>query len=157
MKLKKLKIFLFFLTPKNMQNKIVASIFNRKTLKQAMILFMVIAIGLVAFASIPAYAIPVSEEDRPTNIEEIAPSTNVRELARLIVNFFLFFLGLVATIMVIYGGVLYVTAAGNDEQAGKAKNVILYAVAGIIVILLSFALVNTVILGAGTGEEPTGV
>ena len=57
--------------------------------------------------------------------------------------------------MVIYGGVLYVTAAGNDDQVGKAKNVILYAVIGIVVILLSFALVNTVILNAGTGTEPS--
>lgn len=137
-----------------MQNKIVASIFNRKTLKQAMVLFTVIAIGLVAFAHVPAYAALIDVGDEPENIGEHVASQDAGELARLIVNFFLFFLGLVATIMVIYGGVLYVTAAGNDEQAGKAKNVILYAVAGIIVILLSFALVNTVILGAGQGTRP---
>jgi len=52
--------------------------------------------------------------------------------------------------MIIYGGFLYVSAAGNDEKIGKAKKIIMYAIVGIIVILLSFAIVNTVLV-AGTG------
>ena len=51
--------------------------------------------------------------------------------------------------MVIYGGVLYVTSAGDTASVDKAKNILLYAVVGIVLILLSFAIVNTV-LGAAT-------
>ena len=101
-----------------------------------------------------AHAAMIDINDNPQNI---ADATNeegsIRALVRTIVNFFLFFLGMIAVIMVIYGGVLYVTAAGNDDQVGKAKNVIMYAVAGILVILISFALINTV-LGAASGTEP---
>ena len=68
------------------------------------------------------------------------------------VNYFLTFLGIVAVIMVIYGGVTYVTAAGEDEKIQSAKKIIMYAVIGIIIVLISFALVN-MILGAGTGTE----
>ena len=68
------------------------------------------------------------------------------------VNYFLTFLGIVAVIMIIYGGITYVTAAGQDEGIGNAKKIIMYALVGIIIILLSFAIVNT-ILGAGTGTE----
>jgi len=50
--------------------------------------------------------------------------------------------------MVIYGGVTYVTAAGDDEKVGNAKNIILYSIVGIVIVLLSFALINTV-LGVG--------
>ena len=54
--------------------------------------------------------------------------------------------------MIIYGGILYVTSAGNDENVQKAKKILMYAIVGIVVILLSFAIVNTVIGGAGTGD-----
>ena len=76
--------------------------------------------------------------------------TDFRTLVLTIISYFLGFLGLLATIMVIYGGIQYVTSAGNDEAVGKAKKIILYSVIGIIVILLSFVIVNAV-LGAQTG------
>lgn len=94
----------------------------------------------------------LSESDLPDVVKGLSGgSGSIRELALRIVNFFLLFLGLVAVIMVIYGGILYVTAAGKEDQVGTAKKVILYAIIGIVIIALSFALVNTV-LKAGTGE-----
>ena len=80
------------------------------------------------------------------------PQTPLRQLVLTIVNYFLTFLGIVAVIMIIYGGILYVTAAGKEETVGNAKKIIMYSLIGIIIILLSFALVTT-ILGAGTGVE----
>ena len=41
------------------------------------------------------------------------------------------------------------TSAGDTASVDKAKNILLYAVVGIVLILLSFAIVNTV-LGAAT-------
>jgi len=69
-----------------------------------------------------------------------------------IVNFALSFLGLIAVIIVIYGGVMYVTAGGESEKAEKGKKNVMYAVIGLIIVMGSFALVNTVIgAGGGTG------
>ena len=76
--------------------------------------------------------------------------TDFRTLVLTIITYFLGFLGLLAVIMIIYGGITYVTSAGNDEAVGKAKKIILYSVIGIVVILLSFVIVNAV-LGAQTG------
>lgn len=76
----------------------------------------------------------------------------LRGIVLSIVNFFLGFLGLLAVIMVIYGGFLYVSSAGNEENVNKAKKILLYAVLGIVVIIVSFALINT-ILGAAAGER----
>lgn len=73
-----------------------------------------------------------------------------KTLANRIINFFLGFLGFISILMVIYAGILYVTSAGNDDSVGKAKKILLYAVVGIVVIFLSYALVNT-ILGAASG------
>ena len=138
-------------------SRVLADVLSFRTLKQLLVMFAVMGAGLLLVTHVPnAHALMVDLGDNPENVSEATGgASSARALARTIVNFFLFFLGLVATIMVIYGGVLYVTAAGNDDQVGKAKNVILYAIIGIVVILLSFALVNTVILGAGTGTEPS--
>ena len=91
----------------------------------------------------------INPKDNPDVISvATGGETSLRSIVLTILNFFLAFLGLVAVIMVIYGGVLYVTSAGNEENVGKAKKILMYAVVGIVIILLSFALINT-ILGAG--------
>jgi Type IV secretion system pilin len=57
-------------------------------------------------------------------------------------------LGLVATVffaLMVYGGFLWMTAAGNGEQVGQAKKLIMNAVLGIIVISAAYAITNFVI------------
>lgn len=78
---------------------------------------------------------------------------NIRDLALVMLNFFLSFLGFIAVIFVIYAGILYVTAGGEEDKVTSAKKILTYAGLGLIVILISFALVNT-LLAAGTGIEP---
>lgn len=94
------------------------------------------------------------EADQPAIIRALSGGqTGLRGIVLTIVNFFLTFLGLLAVVMVIYGGFLYVSSAGNEENVNKAKKILLYAVVGIVVIIVSFALVNT-LLGAGGQERP---
>lgn len=62
----------------------------------------------------------------------------------LILNYFLGMLGLIAVAFLIYAGVLMVTAGGAEEQVTKAKKLIMYAVAGIVIILLSYTIVTFV-------------
>jgi len=83
----------------------------------------------------------------------LTQQTNLRDFIVNAVNFGLGFLGLVAVIVVIYGGFLYVTAAGEEEKTTKGKQSIMYAMIGILIILVSYALVNTVIKGVGKGTD----
>lgn len=94
------------------------------------------------------------EADQPAIIRVLSGGQiGLRGIVLTIINFFLTFLGLLAVVMVIYGGFLYVSSAGNEENINKAKKILMYAVIGIVVIIVSFALVNT-ILSAGTVERP---
>lgn len=57
-------------------------------------------------------------------------------------------LGLVATIsllFLIYGGITYTTSAGNPDSVGKAKSTILYSIIGLVLAILSYAIINFVI------------
>ena len=92
---------------------------------------------------------PSTEGYDPSLVQQ----TNLRDYVVNIVNFALGFLGLVAVVIIIYGGFTYVIAAGSEEKTGKAKKSIMYAVTGIVIILVSFALVNTVIKGVGKGTD----
>ncbi len=80
-------------------------------------------------------------------------SGSIRQLALTMINFFLSFLGFAAVIFVIYGGIQYVTAGGQQDKVDTAKKILMYSAAGLIIVLISFALVNT-LLSAGTGTEP---
>lgn len=60
------------------------------------------------------------------------------------------FLGLVAVIMIIYGGVTWMTAAGNEERVKKAKQILTYAVIGLSIVLLAWIMVTFVFTTADT-------
>lgn len=111
-----------------------------------------VALLVTSFFVDPAFATSlIDSSDNPSAISgATGGENNIKDLALTIVNFFLGFLGFIATLMVIYGGVLYVTSAGNEDNVGKAKNILLYAAIGIVIILASFAFINT-ILGAALG------
>jgi hypothetical protein len=64
---------------------------------------------------------------------------------RTITNVLLFLIGAVAVIMLIIGGIRYTISGGDSTAVTSAKNTILYAVIGIIVALLAFAIVNFVL------------
>ncbi|MBI3889826.1 hypothetical protein HY312_04635 [Candidatus Saccharibacteria bacterium] len=71
---------------------------------------------------------------------------------KIITNVLLFVIGAVSVIMLIIGGIRYVVSGGDSTAVQNAKNTILYAIVGVVVAILAYAVVNFV-LGAFT---PTG-
>lgn len=62
-----------------------------------------------------------------------------------IVNLLLFVLGAIAVIMIVIGGIRYATSNGESSSIKSAKDTILYAVIGLVVALLAYAIVNFVL------------
>jgi len=89
----------------------------------------------------------------PQEFNEIARIISLRTFILNVLNFALSFLGLIAVVALIYAGFLYVTAGGDDGQHEKAKKIVIYAAVGIILILASFAIVNTIIRNAAIGGQ----
>lgn len=63
----------------------------------------------------------------------------------IITNVLLFIIGAISVIMLVIGGIRYTTSAGDSTAVTSAKNTILYAIVGIVVALLAYAVVNWVV------------
>jgi len=92
--------------------------------------------------------------DLPDNLADAGGDSTLREIILLAINFILGFVGLIAVIMLIYGGFILLTSSGEEEKTKKAKSTILFAIIGIVVILFSFAIINTV-FDITTGSDGT--
>ncbi|MBU1178111.1 hypothetical protein KJ903_02735 [Patescibacteria group bacterium] len=53
--------------------------------------------------------------------------------------------GVLLLVMMIYGGILYMTSAGSEERIGSAKKVLSYSIFGAIIIALAFTLTSYII------------
>ena len=62
-----------------------------------------------------------------------------------ITNVVLYIVGVIAVIMLIIGGIKYVISGGDAKKVTDAKNTVLYAIIGLIIAFLAFAIVNFVI------------
>lgn len=64
-----------------------------------------------------------------------------------VTNLIVTFVGPIMMLGLVIGGVLYVTAGGDEERSGLAKKIMLNSVIGVVIIYGAFALVSTVISG----------
>jgi hypothetical protein len=65
--------------------------------------------------------------------------------AKNIVDLFSVIVGIVAIIMIIYGGFRYITSGGDSGRVGNAKNTLIYAVIGLIIVALAQVIVHFVL------------
>ena len=70
---------------------------------------------------------------------------DLQETVIQIVQWVLGLLGLIAVIMILYGGFVWITAGGNEDKVGQAKKIISAAVVGLIIVLLAWAIVTFVV------------
>lgn len=63
-----------------------------------------------------------------------------------VVNIALFIIGALAVLMLIVGGIRYTISGGDTAAVTAAKNTILYAIIGLIVAILAYAIVNFVLV-----------
>lgn len=114
------------------------------------IIALLAIVGLSSAALMPAYAADCATpadcaQDGVDQIDSNSSSTSIGDMIKIIVNVLLFILGAVAVIMIIIGGIRYTISQGDSGAITSAKNTILYAVIGLVVALLAYAIVNFVI------------
>lgn len=124
----------------------------------AILLTPAIAIGFAVAPAVPAFADTVSGgvaagagsaqgTDQASCLfgNEGAACEGQTPLFKIITNVLLFIIGAVSVIMLVIGGIRYTVSAGDSSAVTGAKNTILYAIVGIVVAILAYAVVNFVI------------
>jgi uncharacterized membrane protein YuzA (DUF378 family) len=72
-------------------------------------------------------------------------ATSVSSIIQTVINIISIIVGVAAVIMIIVGGLRYITSSGDSSSVSSAKNTILYAIVGLVVVALAQILVRFVI------------
>jgi hypothetical protein len=122
------------------------------------------ALALVFCIASPSYAFDLSIVDGASAARGIDQASDLFGAAGIfttISNVMLFIVGAISVIMVVIGGLRYVVSGGNNTNVTAAKNTILYAIVGLVISMLAYAVINFVITsfvpGGGFGGGGTNV
>ena len=74
---------------------------------------------------------------------------DAKEIAKNIISVLLWIVGMASIIVIVYSGITFITSAGNPSQITRAKTMLLYAVVGLVVSILAYAIVNFIVGSAG--------
>ncbi len=75
-------------------------------------------------------------------------TTDINTLIGQVINGVLGIVGSLALLMFIYGGLMWMLAAGSAERVKKGKDILIWAVIGLIVIFSAYALVKFIFTNA---------
>jgi len=116
----------------------------KKIIKQAVVaiaLLLIVAPVFVANAQTPV-DFGLNEAG---NIGLPNTAQDPKEAAVNIVRYLMTFLGIIAVIVILYGGFLWLTAGGNEDRVGSAKKTIIAGVIGLVIIIAAYAIVTIVV------------
>lgn len=128
---------------------------NTNTTRTRTILLFVTVAAFVLFV---AFGLSAARFAGAVSFEDVSQTlglgtSDLKETAFNIIRWALGLLGLVAVILLLYGGYVWMTAAGREERVKRAKRIIINALIGLVIILLSWAIVSFVL---SVAEEVTG-
>lgn len=138
---------------------------NDKILKAAIVSTSLIP--TISFGSLPTDCQPVGNGDSGLTLNNGANcargQSNSKQLFgsagvfHTIADVLIYIVGAVAVIMLIIGGLRYVISQGSKEGVTQAKDTILYAIIGIVVAILAYAIVNFISGSIGnSNSNPAG-
>jgi hypothetical protein len=81
------------------------------------------------------------------NLNEVPglPTGSGNDIFDSILNLLYFVIGIIAVIVIIVAGIRYSTSGGDSSKVSSAKNQILYAVVGLVVVMSAFLITNFVV------------
>ena len=132
------------------------------------------SMALFAFTAAPAVVVPAVASAADASIQDcLAQGTNldasvdangncngkqstaqggvkINSIVKTVINIFSLIVGIVAVIMIIWGGLKYITSGGDSGKVTGAKNTILYALIGLVIVAIAQLIVRFVVAKAGS-------
>jgi len=114
-------------------------------MKKFLFIFALIALISFAFTGI-VVAQDIRQQAADLNPMNISGPSDLFANA---INIMMAFIGSIAILLYIYGGFLWMSSAGNAEQVGKAKSILIWTTFGAIAMAASYMIVKTVLTKVG--------
>ncbi len=109
----------------------------------------------IGHMTLPAHAADDAVNTDPITANDILPSTfgdatglgqaDLNDTIGAIIRAALGFLGVIAVVIILFGGFKWMTAGGNEEKVGEAKKLIIAGIIGLAIILSAYAIASFVI------------
>lgn len=109
-------------------------------MRKSIVTALLLTLGIV-FTPYVASAVGFVMSSAPPGLN----TTNLTSVVVNITNWVLGFVTVIAVLMLIWGGINYLTAAGDESQIDTAKHIITYSIIGLVVVGISYAVVNVVV------------
>ena len=114
-----------------------------KKISKLFILGFILFIGIFYFTPVLAQSNTVDTFGIEAIEENISlGGDDIRVTVAKIIRAVLGLLGLIAVIVVIYGGFVYLTSGGEEDKIAKGKKILINGVIGLVIILMSFIMFN---------------
>ena len=132
-------------------------------IRHTSLLAVLAVLAVNVLAGFPSYAADLSIQggaNSARGVDQVVNLFGCTVIFSTITNTLLFLLGAISVIMIIIGGLRYVISGGDSAAVTAAKNTILYAIVGVIVAILAYAIINFVIgsfSASGGAAGGTGV
>ena len=78
------------------------------------------------------------------NVEKTEGDKSLMSNVAMLINVFASVMGFLAVGMIIYGGFMLLTAQGDPAKIKRGKDVVIYSIIGVILVMLAYAIVNFV-------------
>lgn len=102
--------------------------------------------ALMLTVALPAFAQVDLGLNSANDIGLPSPSADdPKQIAVNIVQYLMTFLGIIAVVVILYGGFQWLTAGGNEDKVGAAKKTIIAGIIGLIIIIAAYAIVAIVV------------
>jgi len=85
-------------------------------------------------------------------VDSASANAEINSIIKLVINIFSLIVGLVSVIMIIVGGLKYITSGGESSNISSAKNTIVYAIIGLVIVALAQFIVHFVLGKITTGQ-----
>lgn len=124
-----------------------------KTLKTKFIALSILSLTLLGVAS--PLAVAQNKADVCAGVGVVTGAANcgnpsgnpttVNSIVATVINILSFVIGIAAVVMIMIGGFKYITASGDSSNIQSAKNTILYAIIGLVVVATAQVIVRFVL------------
>jgi cytochrome bd-type quinol oxidase subunit 2 len=84
---------------------------------------------------------------------KVNPTNDLNDIIAKVINLLSIIVGIIAVIMIIIAGFRYITSAGSAEKVSAAKNTLMYAIIGLVIVALAQVIVRFV-LNKTTQQTP---